>query len=182
MARFPLATRLLLPLGVVIFLAYLLVLDLGISAGRIHHGVSVEDLDLGGLTKTEAAVRLQQRARQLENAPVELTGYGLDRSLLPTEVGWRPRPGRTAATAMRVGREHAPFIAMWDRLRAWFGGVEIEWKGRPDPQLMSTYVKGVNRDALESGVRVDRVALRRAIRFAITTWPREPVRIPLKKG
>jgi hypothetical protein len=179
-ARSGFGTRLLVAAGVVVFLVYLVLLDLGISAGRIHHGVSVQGVDVGGLTQAEATVRLRLRARDLKDDPVYLTGHGLDRSLLPTDVKWRPRPEETAAAALRVGRDGAPFGAMWDRLRAWFGGVELEWAGKPRAKEMSAYVKDVARDAAAQGDEVDRVGLRRALRLGISDWPREPVAIPLE--
>ena len=161
-------------------LGYLIVVDLGISAGRIHHGVTVQEVDLGGLTRTEAVVRLRARTRELKKEPVQLVGHGLDRSLLPTEVKWRPWPGQTASAAMEVGRSGGPLRALWDRLRAWFGGVEVQWVGKPGARAMRAYVAEVNRDAAELGHDVDRALLRRRLRVSLTTWPREPVAIPLR--
>jgi hypothetical protein len=44
----------LIGLGVAGVLVYVLIVDFGISAGRIHHGVSVAGVDLRGLTEAEA--------------------------------------------------------------------------------------------------------------------------------
>ena len=172
-------TWVLVSLAVALVLAYLVVVDLGISAGRIHHGVTVQGVDLGGLTEAEAAVRLRARARELKDEPVRLTGHGLDRSVLPTEVRWRPRPERTAAAAMEVGRGGGPLRALWDRVRAWLAGVEVDWAGKPGARAMEAYIVALDRDAAARGHDLDRATLRRRLRLSLATWPREPVAIPL---
>ena len=164
----------------VAFVLYLVIVDLGVSAGRIHHGVTVTGVDLGGLTRTEAVVRLRRRAFDLAYAPVSLTGHGLDRLLRPTEVVWRPLPGRTASAALDVGRTGGPFRALWDRLRSWFVHIEVEWAGRPDPEAIVDYVSQVNRDAAERDLVVDRATLRRRLKQAMASWPLRRVAIPLK--
>jgi hypothetical protein len=170
-------------LWAVAFLAvvvYLVVVDFGISAGRIHHGVTVNGVELGGLTRAEALVRLRPRALDLSYAPVSLIGHGLDRSLRPTEVVWRPLPGRTAAAALAVGRTGGPLDALWDRFRSWFVPVEVDWIGRPNADAMVKFVSQVDRDAGERDLVVDRALLRRRLKQALATWPRRPVLIPLK--
>ena len=167
-------------LGVVAFVLYLVIVDVGISAGRIHHGVAVDGIELGGLTAAEAEGRLRRRARELKEVPVELVGHGLDRSLRPADVGWRPRPGRVVRSAMRVGRGGGVPGALWDRLRAWVGGVPLSWAGRPEPGEMAAYVKEVDRDAAELGLDVDRAGLRLQLRTSFSRWPRARVMIPLK--
>jgi hypothetical protein len=161
-------------------LTYLVIVELGISAGRVHHGVSVDGVSVGGLSEVEARARLRERALELQAAPVMLTGHGLDRPMWPAWVSWQARPARTVARAMRVGREGAPLGALWDRLRAWFVGVEVKWAAKPSAQEMKGLVGEIHREGRGLGVRVDRFELRRMLRAALTTWPRRPVEIPLK--
>lgn len=170
----------LLVVGLIGALGYVLLVDLGVSAGRIHHGVTVAGVDLGGLTASEAVTRLQQRAREIKDAPIVLTGGGMELSLFPTELEWRPRPDRSAARAMRVGRDDAPFGALVDRTRAWFGGIDLDWAGRADPKLVLEVVDEVEQRVAEMGRRLNRGLLRFRIRNAITTWPREAVDIPFE--
>ncbi|HYZ47102.1 MAG TPA: hypothetical protein VE712_05495 [Actinomycetota bacterium] len=180
MARLRRRTGVLWVVGVVACVLYLVVVDVGISAGRIHHGVSVDGIELGGLTAAEAEARLRSRAVELKEAPVDLVGHGLDRSVLPTDLGWRPRPDRTARSAMQLGRAGGPWSALWDRLRAWVGGVSLPWAGGPDAQAMVAYVKDVDRDAAELGLEVNRARLRRQLRTSFSRWPRARVTVPLK--
>lgn len=49
MKKLSLLTRVLLGLGALVgVLLYLLIVDLGVTAGRIHYGVSVSGFDVGG--------------------------------------------------------------------------------------------------------------------------------------
>jgi len=160
--------------------AYLLVLDLGVSAGRVHHGVSVQGTDLGGLTEPEAVERLQQRARELKQEPIAIAGRGLELMVLPTDVRWRPRAEDTARRAADLGRAGGPLGALWDRLRAWFGAVEVDWAGKPHAAKMVALVESIDAEAEARGLDVYRATLRRRIRMAMAAWPRRPVAIPFK--
>ncbi|MFN2489091.1 MAG: hypothetical protein ABR529_05035 [Actinomycetota bacterium] len=173
-----LGTRLVLVLGVVGTGLYLLVVDVGISAGRIHHGVSVAGVELGGLTEAEAMGRLQERARAMKDAPLVVSGAGIERLVSPRDLEWRPNPERSAKQAMRIGRDHLPFGALVDRVRGWLAPIELEWAGRHNPKRVVELVDGIEQEALERGLELDRGMLRYRIRKAITTWPRRPVEIP----
>jgi hypothetical protein len=179
--RLLLDSRVLVALAGVGALVYLFVAELGISAGRIHHGVSVSGVDVGGLTEAEAVSRLQRRARLLENEALVVRGGGIERSLLPRDISWRPRVERSAARALRVGREGGLMSALGDRLRAWLGGIDIEWPAKAgDGKEVVAFVDEIETEAAELGMELDRELLRRRIRLGITTWPREPVVIPLE--
>jgi hypothetical protein len=126
--------RLLLLPAVAGALVWAVIVDLGVSAGRIHHGVSVAGVDVGGLTESQAAAALSRRVRLLLSEPVVFTAAGLEVEMEPACVAWRPKADRSAAQAMRVGRDHAPLGAFRDRWRGWFGGVRLRWFGRPGPR------------------------------------------------
>jgi hypothetical protein len=174
-------SRVLVALGLVGAIVYLVVVELGISAGRIHHGVSLSGVDVGGLNETEAVDRLEERAGRLEEAPIVVQGGGIERRLHPATILWRPRLDRSASKAMGVGRDGGLLRALGDRLQAWFGGVDIVWPAKAvDAKAVVAFMDGIEADAAELGKRLDRALLRRRIRTAITTWPREQVAIPLR--
>ncbi len=161
---------------------YLLLLDLGVNAGRIHYGVSVGGFDLGGLTMTEAVEELAERGQELREAPVILTYEGFDCRFTPAELGWAPLQAETAELALDVGRAAAPFGALADRLRAWFGGVDLEWPDKPRRKAMRELIDECERQAEGLGLVLDRFKLRKRIRRAIVTWPRHPFVIPIEQA
>lgn len=159
---------------------YLVVVDYGVNAGRIHRGVSVHDVDLGGRTKEEAFAILSRYGADLESAPVILTREGVSCNFIPTELGWQARPFETAIAAYRVGRGEALPAAMATRVKAWFEGVTVDWTGGPNPAAVSRLLDRCERDAAAVGHDVRRYRLRKKIRRAIVTWPRRPFNIPIR--
>lgn len=162
--------------------AYLVIVDLGVSAGRIHYGVSVSHVDVGGLTALEASAELDERARELEERPVIFEFEGIRRSFFPREVDWRPNSLENAQLAMRVGRAGGPLAALEQRIEAWIRGVEVPWQGSADGRKVGALMDGWESALEELGLEIRRPLLRSRIRRAIVTWPRRPFPIPVRNG
>lgn len=156
-------------------LAYLVIVDLGVSAGRIHRGVAVRGIDVGGLTVVEAARKLSPIGADLAERPIVFTAPGVDCRFTPRELGWGPQAFDTAENALRVGRDHAPFGALWDRLRAWVSGVEVGWSDSPDPARVGRFLNGCEERVESVGASLDRGQMRFQIRRAIGYWPYEQI-------
>jgi hypothetical protein len=165
-----------------IALGYLIVVDLGIHAGRIHRGVRVEGgVSVGGLSLVEAAEKLEGIGEALESEPLVFLTEGFDCRFTPDELGFRARPFSTAKQAMRVGRDDAPFGALKDRVRAWLGGVTVEWTGNPNTKSVGRFVKQCEELGFSFGVDVNRPRLRFLVKKAMVEWPREQTHeIPLE--
>ena len=169
--------------GVFIAVAvYLVIVDLGINAGRIHYGVSVERIDVGGLTAPQAVDRLREHGLRLKSTAITFSAPGASCSFLPAQLGWGPQPADTTKVALAVGREGVPFAALADRVRAWAGGVKVGWAGSPDPGEVDELLDECEESARGQGLVIDRAQLRYKVRRAIVTWPR-PVsfRFPLER-
>ncbi len=160
--------------------AYLAIVDLGVFAGRIHHGVRVSDIDVGGLTEEEALTKLQDRIEELEGSPVRMVAEDIECVFFPEEVGWRPRPFETVATAMDVGRAGGLFAAAADRVDSWLGGVRVAWADSADFTMMQNTLDECSQEAALAGEEIARVKLRYKIRRALVAWPRRAFRIPLR--
>jgi hypothetical protein len=158
---------------------YLVLIDLGLSAGRVHQGVRVDGVDLGGLTLAEAVALLEDAGEELKQEEIVPTAEGFDCRFTPEEVGWGPQPFDTVEKAMRVGREDAPFGALADRVRAYVEGVEVDWAGKPDQQGVARLLNRCEERAGALGVLIDRRELRYKVRQAITSTGRRTFQIPL---
>ncbi len=162
--------------GVVV---YLVIVDYGISAGRIHHGVEVAGFDVGGMTFAEAEEYLTRQGEKLEDTPILFVAHGFDCRDVPRNLGWGPQPYDTAAAALDVGRGDV-LTSLSERVRAWFGGVRIGWAGKPDPRKVGRFLNYCEENAAAVGAELNRAKLRYRVRRAIETWPRrEFFRIPL---
>lgn len=170
-------------LGVVVaFSTFLVIVDLGVNAGRIHYGVSVETVDVGGLTAPEAVERLREHGLRLKTTAITFSAPGASCSFLPAQLGWGPQPADTTKLALAVGRDGVPFGALADRVRAWLGGVKIGWAGTPDHEEVDEFLDECEKSASGQGLLIDRPQLRYRVKRAIVTWPR-PVsfRFPLER-
>lgn len=169
-----------LAVGVLIgLLAYGIVVELGITAGRIHPGVYVKDVAVGGLIELEAARRLEERAEELVHAPVLPVAEGFDCRFTPDELGWEAKPFETARRALNVGRRDAPFGALVDRWQAWTQGVRVKWVFSLDAEEVDVLLDRCERLAEALGYSIDRPRFRYLIKRAIVTWPRDTFEIPM---
>ncbi len=161
--------------GVAVFLV---VVDLGLNAGRIHYGVRVDHLELGGLTELEALDVLNARGNAMREQPIEFRKMGVDCTFLPFDVGWSPQVHRALADAMAVGRRGPIVEAAGQRIDAWLGRVHIHWPDRPDPSQVGQVVDRCGKLASRVGLDLAPWRMRLRIRRALVAWPRRIFRIP----
>ena len=165
-------------------LIYALVLELGMSAGRVHHGVTVDgDIELTGLTRLEAGELLQERTELFASQPLVFAARDVGRQAIEvSDVGARPDPDETAAAAMAIGRSGGPWRALADRWGAWTGGVDVEWVGESGRGRVSQFIERIEERALDSGLSLNRCKLRAKIKRVATDWPRQDFyRIPVQE-
>jgi len=114
--------------GLTLFFAILITWTLGyqlLYAGRIFPGVSVAGVDLSGLSRDEAAVKLNQ------TLSYSITGKILFRDgekawvASPAELGMVFDPSASAVTAYRLGRSGGLFGALSGQVRAGGRGVSV---------------------------------------------------------
>jgi hypothetical protein len=164
---------------VIVMAGYLVLIDLGLNAGRVHHGVRVDGVDVGGLTLAQAVALLEETGEELKQEEIIPTAEGFDCRFTPEEVGWGPQPFDTVRMAMRVGRDDAPFGALADRARAYFDSIEIDWAGKPNKRKMRRLLDRCEEQAAALGMMIDRRELRFEVGQAITSTSRRRFEIPL---
>jgi len=167
---------------VVAALAYLVIIEVAVSAGQVHHGVDVRGFDIGGLNQAEAVEALRRRGDEMKETPMIFTTEGFDCRFTPEEVGWGPQPADTAAAAMEIGRAGSLFEAAADRWRAWTQGLSIDWQGSTNPARVTRELDRCEEASEGLGVEIERPRLRYLIKQTIVTWPRQPVEIPLQSS
>jgi vancomycin resistance protein YoaR len=98
----------------VVFLFLLaLLIDSTLYAGKVHAGVAVSGLQLGGLTPAEAKSALELRVEQAQKSPITLTSADKSWTISPAELGTKVDVAATVAAAMDVSRRSSFFV---DRL------------------------------------------------------------------
>ena len=152
--------------------AYLVLFDLGVNAGRVHRGVTVDGFDIGGQTFAEAEETLTRRGQELKTTPIIFGAEGFDCRFIPGRIGWGPQPHDTAEAAMAVGRPIASIDSLAERIDAWFDGVGVSWADEPDPASVEKILDECDKNARALGAQLNRDRLRYLIGRAIVTWPR----------
>ena len=192
MAISRLSRTILISVGVVVVLGWLLIIEFGVNAGKIHYGVELkDDLSLGGMTRLEAQDLLRERAKEMFYVPVVLGAEGVGpinvypRAPLGVDVravDWDPRYSDTLDALMNVGRKNGPVEVMSDRFDAYFGGVKVPWQGAPASfKVTARVLDPIEKLGEEQGLVLDRDALRVKLRQALNDWPRQPFyRIPFE--
>jgi hypothetical protein len=150
---------------------YLVVLDLGINAGRIHRGVTVGDVDIGGMTQGEAVEFLRDVGRDMRNTSITFTTGDVDFEVLPADLKWWPYAEDMAQKAMDVGRKGGVLRAASQRWRAWVSGVTLSWRGAGHG-LVTQKIEEMSAALAEQGYELDEQEMFTALQDAIWQWPR----------
>lgn len=114
--------------GVALFFAVTIAWTLGyqlIYAGRIFPGVSVAGVDLSGLTRDEAAVKLSQTLSYPISGKILFRDGEKVWVASPAELGMVFDPSSSAVTAYRLGRSGGLFGALSGQMRAIGTGANV---------------------------------------------------------
>ena len=137
-------------------IAVLVAADFWLNAGKIHRGVEVGNVPLGGLTPTEA----RQTVKDHVMGPLQKIEFSgpEDFSRDAKDLGIRFNVSRTVNQAYAVGREGNVLDRLSERLRASFGGAtippDIDYKpdlARSEVQEIATQV---NHQPTEADVKI----------------------------
>jgi vancomycin resistance protein YoaR len=160
MARWPKGVRVATLVAAVLVVGVALIagVDLVISFGTIHPGVSIGPVDVGGLTRAEAADAIQEHVAERSALPVTLE-VGDDRwEVEAASIGLSVDATAVAEAAYRVGRGDVT-EAVGERARAVLGGVSVPLDPAYDPAGVQSLVRRINdsiaQPPVDAGVRIE---------------------------
>ena len=140
--------------GLVLVIILAVIVDIGASAGRIHPGVTVAGVNVGGKTPAAATTLLQSELAKKADAPVTVTytaqGKTKSWSVTSSQVGVSYDAMAIADQAMKVGRTGGFLSSISGRAVAWFKGVALPATATADPKKLAALT-----DKIASGVEVD---------------------------
>ncbi|MBC7266265.1 MAG: VanW family protein [Coriobacteriia bacterium] len=175
--------------GIAALLVLAVAADAAASAGRIHPGVRVDGVAVGGKTVDEAAKAIASGATKVLDRTVTITAGGQQWSITAQEVGGSVDATGLAQAAYRIGRAANPAVAVKERVAAWFGGERLPLRvaleenalaglfdaidgsvGTP-PKDATVEVRGtdVRLVPAHDGLGIDRVRAREAIAAALAS-------------
>jgi len=148
--------------------AALLMLVVGIevaaSAGRVHPGVHVAGVAVGGKTSAKATETIESAIGARMDAPVLVAFEEQTWSVEATQVAASPQVKEMTDAAMSVGRTGDPWTRVRERASAWFTPVELPPIVSADPDLLRSLVEtvnaGVSRPPKDAGVIIEGTSAR----------------------
>jgi len=117
--------------------------EVGLSVGKVHPGVTVAGVAVGGMTQAEAAVAVESGIAPLLEEPISVSASGQDWRLTASQVGASVDASSLAAQAYSVGRHGGILSSIGARLGAWFGRERIALAVGADEALMSAFLGDV---------------------------------------
>jgi len=147
--------------GVGLLLIALVAAEAFASVGRVHPGVSVAGIEIGGMIPEKAELELRRGLARKTADPVVVV-YGDDSwSISAADVGLAFDYSRLVDESMAIGREGGPFGAPAARLRAWVRGVSLAPQPSVDQAKMAAALNaiadGTNVAPTDATVRIDGV-------------------------
>ncbi len=123
--------------------------EMASSYGRVHSGVTVSGVDVGGLTASNAALELEKQLPGKTTAPVVVVHGDKQWSVTAEEIGLDFDYQSLADDAMAVGRSGGLITSATDRIDAWLGGTNLAATAQSDTEKMDAVI-----DAIAEGSNV----------------------------
>jgi vancomycin resistance protein YoaR len=150
----------LIAVGTIVAIVVLaIVVDSALYYNKIHKGISIEGVDVGGLTRDEAEAALDKFVGDAQASAIMLT-YG-DRSwpLMPDQVGTQMDVAGAVSEAMQVSRKNNFFADLRTRLQLYFTEQDIPLEGMLDSAMMDEFLadlaKQVDVQPVDAGLSID---------------------------
>jgi len=128
--------------------------DFALSAGKVHPGVRVGSVAVGGLTHAEATDAIAAYLAEQSVMPVSITAADTSWDVTAESLSLSVDSTTLAEGAYSVGRGSAA-AALAGRLRAIFGGVTVPLRLECDPVAVSALVQTINETVATPAINAD---------------------------
>ena len=139
-------------------------IDSALSYNKVHAGISVAGVDLGGKTKAEAISLLDQAVKATQDKPITLTAGDKTWTVLPADVGATMDVEAVVKTAMGVTRQSNVFGDIGARWKLYFSGKEVPLTGTVDSARLAAFIAGiastVDVPAVDAGLAIENGTIR----------------------
>jgi vancomycin resistance protein YoaR len=134
-------------IGAVVAMFLLVVLvDSAVYYNKIHGGITVSGVDLGGRTRDEAEASLTRLVGDAQSSPITLKAGDDTWTLMPEDVGTSMDVRGAVKAAMAATRERGFFLDVGARWRLYFGNKDVPLAGRVEAAKLAAFVAGIARE------------------------------------
>jgi vancomycin resistance protein YoaR len=150
----------------------LVLIDVGLSWGRVLPGVRVGDLDIGGMSPTATQIALEQAFQRAAERPVTVRWGEKSFQIKGADIGAQLDATTSVAAALAVGRSGGIARIVTDRFRAVFGGVVMAPAAQADASATAAALDRIDAAAAQPAQDAS-VAIRG---FSVSVVPSRPGR------
>jgi vancomycin resistance protein YoaR len=118
-------------------------LDFAMSAGRVHPGVTVGGVKVGGMKPDRAATTLALQLPEKSKEPVVVTYEDKEWSITPADLELSFDYNALTSQAMSVGRAGGLFASMGQRVGAWFGSAKLAARATAAPDKLAATIADI---------------------------------------
>ncbi len=125
--------RILIAVGSIVALLVLaMLIDSALYYNKVHTGVSISGISMGGLTRDEATAALTRLVEDAKDQPITLSSGDKTWSVTPTDVGAKIDVAGAVSAAMEVTRKSNFLVDLGRRFKLYFSGKDIPLQGTVD--------------------------------------------------
>ena len=117
-----------------------IVVDSALYYNKVHAGVSVSSVSLGGKTKAEATAALATYVQKAQSDPITLTSGDKSWPLNPADVGWKVNADQAVAEAMAATRNGNVFTDLGHRLKLYFSNKNLPLEATFDSTKLDDFI------------------------------------------
>lgn len=130
-----------------------------IALGRVHPGVKVGDVNVGGLTKSEATSKLESKLQPALKKPIRISYQENGWDVTPEQFNTKISIPKSVEKAYAVGREGSLINKLRQRLSCWKKNKELSLVYSADYKLITSFVndiaKAIDKDPIDAGVKIE---------------------------
>lgn len=117
--------------------------EVAVTVGRVHPGVSVAGIDIGGLTPQRANDTLGRELERRAAVPATVVEGSREWEVTSDSLGLTYDTSTAVAQAMEVGRDEAILATIAERFAAWTRGVDLSAAGTVDAGKTELALAGI---------------------------------------
>lgn len=129
--------------GLLVLTALVVAVDVVASAGRIHPGVTIGDIPVGGMKVEDATAKIASEVATRSAQPVTIKADGVTWDVAAADVGFSVDATTHAQQAYAVGRGDFRTTVL-ERLRSIIGGTAVSIEATCDAQAMDAILATVS--------------------------------------
>jgi vancomycin resistance protein YoaR len=134
----------LMVVGVIVAICLIAaVAEASLSYGKVHEGISVRGVDVGGKNRVEATAAISQVVQEAVSAPITVKSGSRSWSVTPKNMGVSVDVTGAVFEAMAVTRKPNLFADLKKRFELYFTPVDLPLRSEVDGVRLDEFVRGV---------------------------------------